>query len=310
MTPELRNLPDTIWAHLQTPQAGLFFLVVAVLVGLSIWHWKCFRSGIIARATMVEAIRQPIFLLILVTALILNVLNTIVPFFSLGDDYKMLMDCGLATILICSLLLATWTASTSIADEIEGKTAMTVLSKPINRRQFIIGKYVGIMQAILVMMIPVAICLLFLLYFKVGYDARESGVDVTKVYRMGSIYIMLPNLLLVLMEIAVLTAISVAISTRLPMIVNMVVTFTIFVLGHLSGVIVKQAGERLEQVEFVARLLSTILPSLGSYKTDTSIATSTMVPAEYLGYASVYTCCYILAAILFAFILFEDRDLA
>jgi len=60
----------------------------------------------------------------------------------------MLMDCGLATILICGLLLAVWTSSTSIAEEIEGKTAMTLLSKPINRRQFIVGKYVGIMSAV------------------------------------------------------------------------------------------------------------------------------------------------------------------
>ena len=69
--------------------------------------------------------------------------NTFLPFFSLGEDIKMLKDCGLATILISGLLLAVWTASTSIANEIEGKTAMTLLSKPINRRQFIVGKYIG-----------------------------------------------------------------------------------------------------------------------------------------------------------------------
>src|SRR3712207_9254880 len=42
--------------------------------------------------------------------------------------------------LICGLILAIYSSSTSVADEIEGKTAMTLLSKPINRRQFILGK--------------------------------------------------------------------------------------------------------------------------------------------------------------------------
>ena len=135
------------------------------------------QAGVIARATTKEAIRQPVFLLLMAMGLLLLLLNTFLPFFSMGDDVKMLMDCGLATILICSLLLAVWSASTSIADEIEGKTAMTLLSKPINRRQFIIGKYLGILKAVVWLMLPMVITFLLLVYFKVGYDAREASRD-------------------------------------------------------------------------------------------------------------------------------------
>jgi hypothetical protein len=77
--------------------------------------------------------------------------NYYVPFFSMGEDTKMYIDCGLATVLICSLIHAVWMASLRVADEIEGKTAMTLLSKPINRRQFVWGKYVGIFQSAMFM---------------------------------------------------------------------------------------------------------------------------------------------------------------
>src|SRR5258708_2739350 len=101
-----------------------FLVVVGALVALLYTT----RAGIIARATAKEALRQPVFSLLLCLSLVMLVLNTFVPFFSLGDDVKMLEICGLATILISGMLMAIWTSSMSIADEIEGKTAMTLLS--------------------------------------------------------------------------------------------------------------------------------------------------------------------------------------
>src|SRR5690606_13492696 len=85
---------------------------------------------------------------------------------------------GLQTILISSLLLAVWTASISVADEIEGKTAMTLLSKPINRRQFVLGKYMGILQGALLLTVLLGIVLIVATYFKYGYDQKESGQQV------------------------------------------------------------------------------------------------------------------------------------
>ncbi|MBT4866930.1 MAG: ABC transporter permease subunit [Planctomycetaceae bacterium] len=271
------------------------------------------RAGIIARATTKEAIRQPVFILMLVVALVILVINTFLPFFTLGDDVKMLKDCGLATILICSLLIAVWTASTSIADEIEGKTAMTLLSKPINRRQFIVGKYLGIVNAVMALLVPLSICLLALIYFKVGYDAKESSkVDPLHAERMIVVMQTVPGLLLILLEVAVLSAVSVAISTRLPMIVNLVTCFSIFVIGHLTPVLVQSdvfAG-KLEFVQFMALAIATVLPALELFNISAAVATDSVVPPVYLGTAAIYCAAYSTAAILLAFILFEDRDLA
>lgn len=269
------------------------------------------QAGVIARATTKEAIRQPVFLLLMALGLIMLLLNTFLPFFSMGDDVKMLMDCGLATILICSLLLAVWSASTSIADEIEGKTAMTLLSKPINRRQFIVGKYLGILKAVVWLMLPLVITFLLLVYFKVGYDAREASQEApSHAERMEAVWLILPGILLIYMEVAILAAISVAISTRLPMMVNMIICFGVYIIGHLTPNLVQAKAEGLEFVKFTGQLIATILPNLDNFNMSPAVATGTVVPPVYIGHSALSCLLYSGIAILVAFILFEDRDLA
>ncbi len=269
------------------------------------------QMGIIARATTKEAIRQPVFFLLLGIGLVLLLINTILPFFSLGEDIKMLKDCGLAIILFCGMFLGIWTSSTSISEEIEGKTAMTLLSKPINRRQFVVGKFLGILNGILGLIVPLMIAFVMLIYYKVGYDAKEGAATAPKaVDRLYEVVLILPSLILIFLEITIMTAVSVAISTRLPMVVNIVTCMTIFVIGHLTPVLVQTVFETLEPVKFMAQTIATLLPSLEVFNTSAVVATSKVIPPVYLGYAALYCTIYCTAAILLGFILFEDRDLA
>jgi len=294
-------------------QWGVVSVLVLLLLSAMLFVTYTTRTGVIARATTKEAVRQPVFVLMLIVAIVILVINTFLPFFTLGDDVKMLKDCGLATILICSLLIAVWTASTSIAEEIEGKTAMTLLSKPITRRQFVVGKYLGILQSVLFLLVPLGLCFLALIYYKVGYDARESSkLAPTDAERMAAVLLTIPGLLLIFLEVAVLSAISVAISTRLPMIVNLVTCFSIFVIGHLTPVLVQgdAFGGQLEIVQFMAQTIATVLPSLEMFNISAAVATDREIPPIYLGYSALYCAVYCTAAILMAFVLFEDRDLA
>ena len=327
-------LPAQVAAPL--PSAGTatgWWITGAVVVALPILFFvlsKTSRMGIIAAATFKETIRQPLFFVLLGLAVLVQLVNTFLPFYSFGEDVKMLKDTGLSTLLICGLLLAVWTASTGIAEEIEGKTAMTLLSKPITRRQFVLGKYLGIMEAVYVLLAVGGAIFLGFIYFKVGYDAKESGQPVPPWYvltqfnglswrvplpemsRLGEALQVVPGLLLSFLEVAVLGAVSVAISTRLPMVVNMTVCFTIFIVGHLTPVLVQSegGGRAVDVVRFIAQLIAIVLPALEAFKMDTAVATDRFVPPEYLGYAALYGLCYVSAMLLLAFILFEDRDLA
>ncbi len=269
------------------------------------------RTGIIARATLKEGLRQPLFWLLLAIAAFWLLLNSILPMFTFGEDVKIFKDTALPTILIVGLMLSIYTASMSITGEIEGKTAMTLLSKPVTRQQFVVGKYLGILQTSLLVMIPLCLVFLTIVYFKVGYDAREhSQPDPTSTERLLVALQVVPGLLLIFFEVAVLTAISVAISTRLPMVLNVVTCVAIFVVGHLTPVLVEAGFLRIEFVAFMARLIATLLPALEVFNISASVATGAMIPASYLLVTAVYSAAYVAAVMLLAFILFEDRDLA
>ncbi len=268
-------------------------------------------TGIIAIATMKEAIRQPVFFLLLILVMVVILVLTFVPYFTLGEDVKVLKDDGMALIQLAGLLLAIWTSSTTIADEIEGKTAITLLSKPINRRQFVLGKYFGILMAVVLFIMPIVLWFLWWLYYKVFYDGKESSAtDITSAMAIASAVQVLPGIALIFMEIAVMAALSVAISTRLPMQVNMVTCLAIFVIGHLTPNLVHAGVFKLELVQFMARLIATVLPALEVFNIQPAIATGQEVPLIYLVWAAVYSVAYSAIGILLAFIMFEDRDLA
>jgi ABC-type transport system involved in multi-copper enzyme maturation permease subunit len=274
------------------------------------------KSITIALATAKEAIRQPAFFVMAAFAGALLLFTIWVSYFTFGEDIKMYKDTGLTTISFFCMLLALLTASSTVADEIEGKTAITLLSKPINRRQFIIGKFLGIELGVLTLYVLLGILFSAGVYYKYAYDLREAAGGIAESGKQWEqVRQILPGLVLGFFEVTVLTSISVAISTRLPMLANLVVCILIFFLGHLSPVLVEAAtapnSQINELVGFMARLFAWALPSLEFFNAGPSISTGAVIP--WVGYvlpAFGYCVLYSGAALLFAFLLFEDRDLA
>jgi ABC-type transport system involved in multi-copper enzyme maturation permease subunit len=272
------------------------------------------KAVTIALATAKEAIRQPAFFVLAFIAGSSLVCSIFVSYFTFGEDIKMYKDTGLTTISFAGLLLALLTASSTVAEEIEGKTAITLLSKPINRRQFIVGKFLGIELGVLVMFLILGALFEMGVWYKYAYDLREAAGGIAETAKqLDQVKQVLPGLALGFLEVTILASISVAISTRLPMLVNLVVCIAIFFLGHLSPVLVEQTkqGTVNELVSFMARLFAWLLPSLEFFNAGPAISTGAMIP--WVGYvlpALGYCVLYSGAALLFAFLLFEDRDLA
>jgi len=268
----------------------------------------------IAFATAKEAIRQPAFFVLAFIAGSSLICSVFVSYFTFGEDIKMYKDTGLPTISFAGLLLALLTASSTVAEEIEGKTAITLLSKPINRRQFIIGKFLGIMLGVLVLFLILGSLFGMGVWYKYAYDLRESAGGVAETAKqLEHVKQVLPGLALGFFEVMVLASLSVAISTRLPMLVNLVVCIAIFFLGHLSPVLVEVTGSGNvnELISFMARLFAWILPSLEFFNASPAISTGAMIP--WVGYVLPtfgYCVLYSGACLLLAFLLFEDRDLA
>ena len=271
------------------------------------------KSLTIAMATAKEAIRQPAFFVLAGIAGFWLIASIFIAYFTFGEDIKMYKDTGLTTISFACLLLALLTASSTVAEEIDGKTAITLLSKPINRRQFIVGKFLGIEIGVLAMFLFLGVLFSLGVAYKYNYDIRESATADAAGRQWNQVAQVLPGLALGFFEVTVLTAVSVAISTRLPMLVNLVVCISIFFLGHLTPILVAitGAGQTNELVSFMAQLFSFGLPELEFFNAGPAISTGSVIP--WLGYvlpAFGYCVLYSGAAILFAFLLFEDRDLA
>jgi ABC-type transport system involved in multi-copper enzyme maturation permease subunit len=290
----------------------LFLVSQAVLLG--IWLFLGLlapKVAAIARTTTKEGLSQPVFYVLLAIGIFAILLFPFIPYNTFGEDIKMVKAEGLTLIKILAIILAVWTASISISEEIEGKTALTLLSKPIGRRQLILGKFFGVIAPVMILFIILGAFFLCSVSYKVVYDARESCLpDPTVADCRTEMVQILPGLALSFMEAVILASISVAISTRLPMLANLVICVSIYVLGHLVPVLVNSALGEFAIVGFVGKFLAAVLPVLTHFGMETAISTGKEVPMTYLVAAGVYSLLYCLAAMLLALLLFEERDLA
>ncbi len=292
---------------------GVGVLVVLVALAIIVMLLRHFLPKIMAVAmtTAKEALSQPLFYVILGIGGFAILLFPFIPYNTFGEDIKMLKDEGLTLIMVLSIVLALWSASVSVADEIEGRTALSVLSKPIGRRSFIMGKFLGVIGPVMILFVVLGALFLGTVSYKVVYDSRETAHPMpTRQECQEEVMQIVPGLALAFLEAVVLTSIGVAISTRLPMIPNLMICISIYVLGHLVPMVVNSSVGRFEIVTFVGTFLATILPVLDHFNIYTAIATGKEVPWSYVGLASIYCALYSGAAMLLALLLFEDRDLA
>ena len=106
----------------------------------------------ITKNTFLETIRQPIYGVLMWVAAGLLALSPLLAGFSLesGGDNKVMKDVGLATLLLYGLLAAVFSATSVITREIESHTVLTVVSKPVSRPLFLLGKYLGVTGAVFI----------------------------------------------------------------------------------------------------------------------------------------------------------------
>ena len=302
----------TTWAKpLWIVALGAIVGVVALYVVLTLLRLAVPKLSAICWGTAKEALSQPLFYVLLAFGAFAIMVLPIIPYYTFGEDVKMVKEAGLTIIMILSIVLAVWTASVSVSEEIEGRTSLTVLSKPIRRWHFILGKFAGILVPVALMFIVLGAIFLGTVSFKVAYDARESSQPEPSWQQCRlEVYKIVPGLGLAFMEAVVMASISVAVSTRLAMLPNLVICGSIYALGHLVPTLVNSAVGQLEYVPFVANLLATILPMLEHFTVYGAISTGGMISWEYVGWAGLYCLLYSTLAMLLALLLFEERDLA
>ena len=304
VAPVHREVSLVPWAAFSVVILYVTYLVLAVNMP---------KIAAISLSTFKTEVSQPLFWLILVIGIVFVIGSVYVPYNTFGEDIKMYKDSGLTLIKVLAIFLAIWAASKSLAEEIDGRTALTVLSKPVGRRQFIFGKFSGISMAIGILFILLGLIFVIFVAYKPIYDAQETAQDISgwQLCFAESMQI-IPAIFLAFLEVVIFVAISVAISTRLGILPNFLICFAIYVLGHLTPLIVQSSDvvQSFQPVVVFGNVVAVIFPVLNHFDVQTAINTNTIIPMEYVGWSMIYCFLYGSIALLLALVMFEDRDLA
>ncbi len=284
---------------------GAMALVYLLLVALQP------KVAALARTAALAGWNQPLFWVELGLGVTVLLFSAVMPYFTFGDDVRMMKETSLTVVKVLAILLAVWLACVSIADELEGRTALTLLCKPVSRAQFIVGKFLGVLAPTLSLFIILGGVLLATVSFKVVYESTipMSPAEASR-QCYGEMAQLVPAMFLAFLETVVLTSISVMLSTRLAMVSNMVISGTVYVVGHLVPLLVQSKVGENKIVTFIGQLLATLLPVLDHFDASAALATGGTVPLDYLLWTTLYAAIYSTIAMLLAMLLFEERDLA
>jgi hypothetical protein len=319
---------------------GVFVALFAFLIYFAVGPLPT-KMMAVAQAAYKETIRQPLFWFLLIFMIAVMTLSIFLPYYTFGEDLKMLKELQLSGILLPPLILTLFTAAISVSEEIEGRTAVTLLSKPVARRDFLIGKYIGILAAALLMILILTIFMGWSINIKVDYenlmddesmkrdelsylyalaDVRNIATKFPEIIQNGVVYVLRIFMVIELLsacpfchfcQVAIMTAITVALATRLPFVLNLFICLGIFFIGNLVPVLKNQAGD-IPLVRFVAELFGFLLPSLNVFKIESALASGIIyIPwTTYTLQVGVHALIYVCIAMFIGLLLFEDRDVA
>jgi hypothetical protein len=200
-----------------------------------------YRTYVIVRHTFTEALVQPIYSLVLALAAGVLIIFGVLPFFTLGEDTKMFLAVGLDVVLVAVLISTLFATSRTVFDEIEDRTMLTLMSKPVAKWEVLVGKYLGIILATALSIAILGTLLAICLYLRIPGDhqIRSTSADDREIKQLADLRWMhiygglLPSLVLTWLQVSVLAAVGVALSTRFSLVVNLPVVIIIYIAGNL-----------------------------------------------------------------------------
>jgi len=230
-----------------------------------------YRTLVIVRHTFLESIVQPIYLLLLALCAAVLIVFGLLPFFTMGQDTVMFKAVGLDMVLLFVLIATLFATSKSIYEEIEDRTMLTLMSKPLRRWEVLVGKYLGIVLAALLAVAVLGAILIVSTWYRIpgDYQFRAWTLDdretrqITE-YHWMHIHGLLASLVLVWLQVSVLAAIGVALSTRFSLVVNLPAVILLYVAGNLTRFLFPLDNQSAG-VKVLSRAVALVLPYLATF---------------------------------------------
>jgi ABC-type transport system involved in multi-copper enzyme maturation permease subunit len=240
-----------------------------------------------------ETVRDKILYSILVFALAMIGSSTILVTLSVGGEGRFVRNLGLACITLFGLFIAVFIGINLVSREIERRTIFSLLSKPVRRAEFLVGKFLGLGLTLAVNLGIMAAGLMVLAW------ALEDHWT--------------PRILLAagftLVELLVLTATAILFSTFSTPTLSAIYTLLVFVIGRLSADLMAFAAQfGGASLKAVAIGLYYLLPNLSRFNLSGAVANDLSLDPGTLALTAIYGAFYAAAVLSIAIAVFQRRD--
>ncbi len=248
----------------------------------------------LAYNTFREAIRDKVLYSLLFFAALMVGIAVIFDHLTIGEPTKIIKDFGLAAIALFGVLIAIFVGIGLVYKEMERKTIYNILSKPIYRYQFILGKYLGLLMTILLEVAIMSLVLFFILYF------YEGKLDFFLLYAIG----------MTILELMIVIAFALLFSSFSTPILSGLFTLSFYIIGHFTADLI-EFGKKSETLtlKYLTQILYYLIPNLDYLNLKGTVVYHLPVERSYLYLASLYGISYVLLLLLLSIVIFQRRDI-
>jgi len=223
-----------------------------------------------------------------------------------GQDVKIIKDLGLAAIAVFGLFIAIFIGIGLVSKEVERRSIYALLSKPISRPQFIVGKYAGLVLTLAVNVAVMTVALYAVLGFLTYIQTPEAraawdapGTDPRLLKAVGLIFV----------ELMIVTAIALFFSTFSTPLLAAALTFGFFIVGHFNTDL-KNFDRIVDSrpAVWLARGVYHAVPDFSAFDVKTEVVHGLPVAAGYLAATTGYGFAYIAGLLVVSVLVFARRD--
>ena len=258
------------------------------------------RMYAIALTTFREAIRKRFLYAVLLLVVGANLFTIVLGEMSLNHESRVARDVGLASIRLLGCITAIILGAVLLYNEVHRRTIHTIISKPIQRYEFVLGKYLGMVMTLSLLVGLFTVAMLLVL----GQQGVDFSTELTQA------------VILAYVEVLVVAGIAVFFSSFASPVLSGVFTFFLWRLGHVTPEM-RQAVESADDawIRTVCDLALRIVPDLhlfaisgSTFESEHVSVHTTFVPWSYVSTTTTYGLLYLAALLLLAIVIFARRD--
>ncbi|HLG57242.1 MAG TPA: ABC transporter permease [Vicinamibacterales bacterium] len=262
--------------------------------------------GIIAGGVFRDSIRDRVAYGLVFFAVLLMAASFLLAQLTAGQDVKIIKDLGLASASLIGVLIAIFFGIGLVTKEVERRSIYSLLSKPVTRTQFIVGKYLGLVLTLLTNLAFMAMAFYAVLAY-LDWTTAEATKRAWEAPALDPR--MLQAFALIGVELMVITAAALFFSTFTSPFLSVAFTFAVYVIGHFSEDL-KQLDNIVHSpaLALVARGVYYVMPNLAPLDIKAAVVHADPVGAQHMLLATFSNGLYCALLLVGASIVFSRRD--